>query len=69
MNNAIPEDNNVDSDSDSIVSCKYYDIEELQKMNIANKNKPLLLSHITACSNNKNFNNLEHLLNCTNKEN
>ena len=36
-------------------------------MKIPNKNKSLALFHINACSLNKNLNELEHLLSCTNK--
>ena len=36
-------------------------------MKIPNKDKSLALFHINACSLNKNFNELEHLLSCTNK--
>ena len=43
------------------------DIDELQTMKIPNKDKSLALFHINACSLNKNFNELEHLLSCTNK--
>ena len=36
-------------------------------MKIPNKDKSLALFHINVCSLNKNFNELEHLLSCTNK--
>ena len=63
-NNASPEDN---TDPENVVQSKYYDIDELQTMKIPNKDKSLALFHINACSLNKNFNELEHLLSCTNK--
>ena len=63
-NNAFTEDN---TDPENVVQSKYYDIDELQTMKIPNKDKSLALFHINACSLNKNFNELEHLLSCTNK--
>ena len=36
-------------------------------MKIPNKDRSLALFHINACSLNKNFNELEHLLSCTSK--
>ena len=61
---ASPESN---IDPENVVQSKYYDIDELQTMKIPNKDKSLALFHINACSLNKNFNELEHLLSCTNK--
>ena len=43
---------------------KYYDIDEIH-VGIPNRNKSLSVFHINACSLNKNFDNLEHLLSCT----
>ena len=63
-NNASPEDN---TDSEDVLQSKYYDIEELQSMKIANEDKSLALFHINACSLSKTFDDLEHLLSCTNK--
>ena len=62
-NNAAPGDN---TDLENVQS-KYYDIDELQIMKIPNKDKSLTLFHINACPLNKNSNELEHLLSCTNK--
>ena len=62
-NNASPEDN---TDPENVVQSKYYDIDELQTMKIPNKNKSLALFYINECSLNKNFNELGHLLSCTN---
>ena len=63
-NNASPEDN---TDPENIAQSKYYDIHELKTMKVPNKDKSLALFHINACSLNKTFNELEHLLSCTNK--
>ena len=63
-NNATPEDN---IDTENVVQSKYYDLHELQTMKIPNKDKLLVLFHICACSLNKNFNELGHLLSCINK--
>ena len=63
-NNASPEDN---TDPEDVVQSKYYDIDELQTMKIPNEGNSLALFHINACSLNKNFDDLEHLLSCTNK--
>ena len=45
-----------------ICSSKYYDIEEMGNIEIPHKNKSLSLFHINACSLNKNFDDLQHLL-------
>ena len=37
----------------------------MHNIEIAHKNKSLSLFHINACSLNKNFDDLQHLLNCT----
>ena len=62
FNNATPENSN---DSEKISSSKYYDIEEMHNIEIPHKNKSLSLFHINACSLNKNFDDLQHLLSCT----
>ena len=60
--------NDINSDyPENTVSSKYYDIEELQNLKITNKSKSLSLFHINACSLSKNFDDLQHLLSCTNK--
>ena len=64
FNNVSPEDN---TDRENVVQSEYYDIDELQDIKIPNKDKSLALFHINSCSLNKNFNNLQHLLSCTNK--
>ena len=46
---------------------KYYDTDQIQTLKFPNKHKSLNLFHINACSLNKNFDDLEHLLKCTNK--
>ena len=49
-------------DPKNIVQSKYYDIDYLQNMKIPNKDKSLALFHINASSQNKNFDDLQHLL-------
>ena len=61
-----PDDINSD-DPEMTVSFKYYDLEEIQNLKIANKNKSLSLFHINACSLSKNFGDLQYFLSCTNK--
>ena len=53
-------------DPENTVSSKYYDIDELQNLKINNSNS-LSLFHINACSLSRNFDDLQHLLSCTNK--
>ena len=62
FNNATPENSN---DPEKISSSKYYDIEEVHNIEISHKNKSLSLFHINACSLNKTFDDLQHLLSCT----
>ena len=64
FSNATPENSN---DPENISSSKYYDIEEMQNIEILHNNKSLSLFHINACSLNKNFDDLQHLLSCTKK--
>ena len=64
FNNATPENNN---DPEKISSSKYYDIDEMHNLKIPHKNKSLSLFHINACSLNKNFDDLQHLLGSTKK--
>ena len=58
-NNATSENSN---DPEYISSSKYYDIEEMHNIETPNKNKSLSLFHVNACSINKNFDDLQHLL-------
>ena len=44
---------------------KYYDIDEMHNIEIPHENKLLSLFHINACSFNKKFDDLQHLLSCT----
>ena len=62
FNNATPENSD---DPEKVCSSKYYDIEEMHIIEISYKNKSLSQFHINACSLNKNFDDLQHLLNCT----
>ena len=64
FNNTSPEKNN---DSDNVINSKYYDIDQIQTLKFPNKHKSLTLFHINAYFLNKNFDDLDHLLKCTNK--
>ena len=64
FSNATPENSN---DPEKVCTSKYYDIEEMHNTQIPHKNKSLSLFHINTCSLNKNFDDLQHLLNCTKK--
>ena len=64
FNSAIPENGN---NPEKISSSKYYDIDEMYDIEITHKNKSLSLFHIYACSLNKTFYDLQHLLSCTKK--
>ena len=55
-------------DPDNVMNSKYCSIAEIQSLKVANKNKSLSMFHINACSLNKNFDDLEYLLKCTNKK-
>ena len=48
-----------------MTNCKYYDIDDIQK--IKSKPNSLYLFHLNACSLNKKFNDLEHLIKTTNQ--
>ena len=61
FNNATLEKN---SDPENIYS-KYYDIDKMHNVEMLNINKYLSLFHINACSLNKHFDDLQHLLNYT----
>ena len=64
FNNTSPEKNN---DPKNVVNSKYYDIDQISTLKFPNKQKSLALFHVNACSLNKNFDDLDHLLKCTNK--
>ena len=64
FNNFYPEQKN---ELENIVNSNYYDIDQFQTLKFHEKNKSLSLFHINACSLRKNFDDLEHLLKCTNK--
>ena len=64
FNNATPESSN---DPEKVCSPKYFDIEKMHSIQTPHKNKSLSLFHINACYLNKNFDDLQHLLNCTKK--
>ena len=63
FNNAIPENN---SDLKNVMQGEYYDIDELQQLKVSNKEKSLYFFHINTCSLNKNFEELQNLLQSTN---
>ena len=50
-----------------IASSKHYDIDEMYNIEIPHKNKSLSVFHINACSFNKRFYDLQHLLGCIKK--
>ena len=56
------------NDSNNDVNSKYYSINEIRSLKIANKNKSLSMFHINTCPLNKNFDDLKQLLECTNKK-
>ena len=64
FNNFYPEQKN---ELENIVNSNYYDIDQFQTLKFHEKNKSLSLFHINAYSLSKNFDDLEHLLKCTNK--
>ena len=61
FNNTSPEQN---VDPENVVNSRYFDIDEMQALKLHDKKTPF---HINACSLNKNFDDLEYLLKCTNK--
>ena len=64
VSNTSPEKNN---DPENVVNSKYYDIDQIQMLKFPNKHKSLALFRINACSLNKHFDDLYHLLKCTGK--
>ena len=64
FNNTSPEKND---DPVNVVNSKYYDMDKVQTLKLPSKHKSLVLFHINACSLNKNFDDPDHLLKCTNK--
>ena len=62
FNKATPENTN---DPERVCSSKYYDIVEMHNIEIPRKNKSLFLFNINACFLNKNFHDLQYLLQCT----
>ena len=52
----------MDDDSHNVVNSTYHLINEIQSLKIANKSKSLSMFHINACSLNKNFGYLKHLI-------
>ena len=67
FNNMSSSDDINTDDPENVVASKYYDIDELQNLIIANQSKLLFLLHISTRSLSKNFDDLQHILSCTNK--
>ena len=68
FNNMSSQPDDIDSDdAENTVSSKFYDIDELQNLKITYNSNSLSLFYINACSLSKNFDDLQHLLSCTNK--
>ena len=63
-NTIIDDYKNVD---DNFIHSKYFDIDEIQKLKITNKEKCLSLFHMNVCSLSKYFDQLQLLLKITNK--
>ena len=63
--NNIPQTHD-QKDPESVVRCKYYDLEEVQSMKIPNKNSCFSPFHINTCSLNKNFEDLVYMIKSTN---
>ena len=67
--NLFNEFNNVsfqqNKDTENIINCKYYDIEEIQSLNNLNHKDALSLFHINTCSLPKNIEELQYLLDKT----
>ena len=57
--NNVPQTNDHE-DPKNGVTCKYYDLDEVQSMKIPIKNSCLSLFHINTCSLNKNFEDLDN---------
>ena len=64
FNNTSPEQN---VDPENVVNSRYFDIDEIQALKSYDNKNSLSFFHINACSLNKNFDDLEYLLKCTNK--
>ena len=64
FNNTSLEKNN---DPENVVNSKFYEIDQFQALKFPVKHKSFALFHINACSLNKNFDDLDHLVKCTNK--
>ena len=64
-NNFSPEQKK--SDPENVVNTNYYNTDQLQTLKFPETNKSLSLFHINVCSLDKNFDDLQHLLKCTNK--
>ena len=64
FNNTSTEKNN---DHENIVNSKYYDNDQIQTLKFPDKHKSLVLFHINGWSLSKKYDDIDHLLKCTNK--
>ena len=53
---------------ENVIQSKYYDIDELQQLKISNKERSFSFFHINSCLLNKNFEELQNLLQSTNTQ-
>ena len=65
FNNFSPEQKNGPG---NVVNSNYYDIDQFHTLRFYEKISQVFLFHINACSLSKNFDEIEHLLKCTNKD-
>ena len=65
FDNAIPENR---SDRENVIQSKYDNVDELQQLKVSNKEKSLFLFHTSSCSLNKNFEELQNLVQSTNTD-
>ena len=65
FNNFSPEQKNGPA---NVVNSNYYDIDQFHTLRFYEKISQVSLFHINACSLSKNFDDIEHLLKCTNKD-
>ena len=57
----------MEKNPENVANSKFYDIGQFQALKFPVKHKSFALFHINACSLNKNFADLDHLVKCTNK--
>ena len=64
FNKTSPEQN---IDPENVANSRFFGIDEIQVLKLHDKKNSLSFFHVNACSLNKNFDDLEYLLKCTNK--